>query len=244
MLKKCIRVLVASSFVTLGAAGIAAAQGNLTNRTVMTFAQPVEVPGKVLPAGSYTFELHETQSNRHLIEIFDEGGTKLITTVFAVPNYRLKQTEDTVIKFAEVPAGQPQAIRIWFYPGQLVGHELVYSKTRARELAALSNSAVAAVDDTAYAAPKPDASVDMVTIAPDKTEKPIVVEAPPPAPAPAPMPEPAPVVAPAPAVTPEPVTPREELPHTASTLPLVALVGFMALASGLIVLRSSRRSER
>jgi len=172
MLKKCIRVLVACSFVTLGAAAVAANQGSLNNRTVMTFSQPVEVPGKVLPAGSYTFELHDSPSNRHLIEIFDQEGTKLITTVFAVPNYRAKQSEDTIVKFAEVPAGQPQAIRVWYYPGETVGHELVYSKTRARELAALSNSSVPAVDDSAYSASKPDASADMVTMGPDRTEKP------------------------------------------------------------------------
>ncbi len=238
MLKKAIHLLVAGSFATLGLAGIAAAQGNLTNRTVMTFSQPVEVPGKVLPAGTYTFELHESQSNRHVIEIFDQGGTKLITTVLAIPNYRLKQTEDTVLKFAEVAAGQPQAIRVWFYPGQLVGNELVYSKSRARELAASSNSAVAAVDDTAYTATKPDAMLDVVTMAPDKTEKPIVIETPQPVVTPEPAPMPAPVV------SPERVH-RKALPHTASTLPLIALMGFLALGSGLILRnRSTRRAER
>lgn len=241
MVKQLIRIAMAVSLVTLGVCAsvrTASAQGVASNRTVMTFSQPVEVPGKVLPAGTYTFELHESQMNRHVIQIYDQAGTKLITTVLAVPNYREKQTSETVLKFAEVAAGQPQAIRVWFYPGRLVGDELVYSKTRAHELAVSSNSSVSAVDDVTYTKIDTMDKADVVSVAPDKTELPVQT---PPEPMPAPMPAPTPQVT-TPVVTPAPA--RQELPHTASMLPLVALLGFMTLASGLVLRRATTRTER
>lgn len=240
MLMKTLRLIVVCSMITLGVSVAAAAQGTASNRTVLTFSQPVEVPGKVLPAGTYTFELHESQQNRHIIQIYDQAGTKLITTVLAVPSYRDKITEETYVKFSEVPAGQPQAMRIWFYPGKMTGDELVYSKTRARELAALSNSNVPAVVDTVYTEPTSNidtmAKSEVVTLdatkeQPYKTPPPVnptpTVVAPTPAPTPEPVPAPAPM--------------REELPRTAGELPALALIGALLLAIGaLLRLRPTR----
>jgi hypothetical protein len=227
------RLAVATSLVAFAAATSANAQTSLNNRTVLTFSQPVEVPGKILPAGTYTFEMHDSGMNRHVIEIFDQGGTKLQALVLAIPSYRAKATEDTVIKFNEVAPGQPQAIRIWYYPGQTVGNELVYSKSRARELAASANMAVTATDDKAYVDADMDRmkSAEVVSMTPQKTEVPVQYQTPP---EPTPVVTPEPVVA-APVVTPEP-TPapelRHELPHTASTLPMVLFISAGLLAFG------------
>src|SRR3954470_1612004 len=37
--------------------------------TKVTFSEPVQVPGKVLPAGTYVFRLHDSTSNRHIVQI-------------------------------------------------------------------------------------------------------------------------------------------------------------------------------
>jgi hypothetical protein len=144
-----------------------------------------------------------------------------------------------VIKFAEVAPGQPQAIRIWYYPGQTVGNELVYSKTRAAELAAAANAAVTATDDTLYANADMDKmkSAEVISMTPQKTEVPVQYQTPPPPPEPVvtkpePVAPPAPVVTPTPEPMPTPVPERRELPHTASTLALVMFVGAGLLALG------------
>lgn len=226
---------------TLALVGVVAtstsAQTNLNNRTVLTFSQPVEVPGKVLPAGTYTFELNESMANRHIIQIMDAAGTKVVALVLAVPNRRITATEDTVVRFAEVAAGQPQAMRAWFYPGQTVGQEMVYPKKRAQELAATANVIVPAVDDSFYntATVETMKTAEVVSVNPDATAAPVTATQPAPV-------DRAPVATAQAPVTP---TPREELPRTASTLPLIALFGFMTLALG-IALRgfSPRRSLR
>ncbi len=227
MKNKLTSLAFALALVGAVSAAPVSAQTNLNNRTVVTFSQPVEVPGKVLPAGTYTFELNDSMANRHIVQIFDQAGTKIVALVLAVPNRRLTPTTDTVIKFAEVAAGQPQALRAWFYPGQTVGQEMVYPKTRARQLAATSNVVVPAVEDSFYADAKADTmkTADVVSVTPERTETPVVVE-------PA-RTEPTPAVAPA-----EPAR-RRALPKTASTLPLIALIGFATLAFGLMLRRYS-----
>lgn len=229
MKNKLSSLAFALALVGAVSASSASAQTNLNNRTVVTFSQPVEVPGRVLPAGTYTFELNESMANRHIVQIFDQGGSKIMAIVLAVPNRRLTPTTNTVINFAEVAAGQPQALRAWFYPGQTVGQEMVYPKTRARQLAATSNVVVPAVDDSFYADAKADTmkTADVVSVTPDRTETPVAVVEPM-------RTEPTPVVAPV-----EPA--RRALPKTASTLPLIALIGFGTLAFGLVLRRFSAK---
>ena len=74
-------------------------------KTVITFSGPVEVPGvgaQTLPAGTYVFKILDSQSDRHIVQIFNQDETHVSTTILAIPNYRLKTTDKTVITFANV----------------------------------------------------------------------------------------------------------------------------------------------
>jgi hypothetical protein len=114
-------------------------------KTVLTFSQPVEIPGQVLPAGTYTFKLADSMTDRHIVQIFNADGSQILATVMAIPDYRLTATDKTVIRFREVPRGSPEAIRAWFYPGNTVGQEFVYPKQRATQLAKAAGAVVPAV---------------------------------------------------------------------------------------------------
>ncbi len=114
----------------------------------MTFSGPVEIPGvhlkgwAVLPAGTYVFKILDSQSDRHIVQIFSQDEKTVYATILAIPNYRLKATDKTVITFRERPAGEPEALRAWFYPGRNWGEEFVYPKARAIELAKTTNTPV------------------------------------------------------------------------------------------------------
>jgi hypothetical protein len=114
-------------------------------KMVLTFNQPVEIPGRVLPAGTYTFKLADAMSDRHIVQIFNADGSRIIAAVIAIRDYRLTPTDQTIIKFNEVPGGSPKAIRAWFYPGNTTGQEFVYPKARAAELARASKAVVTAL---------------------------------------------------------------------------------------------------
>jgi uncharacterized surface anchored protein len=111
-------------------------------KTIVTFSQPVELPGIVLPAGTYTFKLLDSQADRHIVQVFNKYQTHLYATIMAIPDYRLRPTGKTVIKFEETPPGNPEAIKAWFYPGDNFGQEFVYPKSRAIELAKQTNTPV------------------------------------------------------------------------------------------------------
>jgi hypothetical protein len=196
---------------------------DLNRKTAITFSGPVEVPGvgaQTLPAGTYVFKILDSQSDRHIVQIFNQDETHVFTTILAIPNYRLKATDKTVITFRERPAGQPEALRAWFYPGREWGEEFVYAKTRAVELAKEVNEPVLATPIELAAAP-----IEALKTAPveavDPKGEPVEL---------------AQVVEPPPMVTPA------ALPHTASPLPLIALLGLLSLGAGLALSVSSKRA--
>src|ERR1700687_5913482 len=86
-------------------------------KTVMTFSGPVEIPGVhlvgwgVLPAGTYVFKILDSSSDRHIVQIFSADEKTVYATILAIPNYRLKVTDKTVITFRERAAGEAGALR-------------------------------------------------------------------------------------------------------------------------------------
>jgi hypothetical protein len=140
------RVAIFLCIATLAA--LIARADEYNKKTVATFSGPVEIPGKVLPAGTYVFKLFDSDSNRDIVQIWNKDETQLIGTVLAIPDYRLSPPNDPIITFEERAQGAPPAIRAWFYPGDNYGYEFAYPKTRATELASANNKNVPTMADS------------------------------------------------------------------------------------------------
>ena len=93
-------------------------------KTIMTVNEPIQVPGKVLPAGTYVLRLLDS-NDRTLVGIYNADGRHLITTVLGVPDYRKETPDKAVLQVEERSEGQP-ALTAWFYPGDNFGVEFVY----------------------------------------------------------------------------------------------------------------------
>jgi hypothetical protein len=198
----------------------------------MTFSAPVEIPGVhlkgwgVLPAGTYVFKILDSQSDRHIVQIFNKDETQVFATILAIPNFRLKATDKTVVTFRERPAGEPEALRAWFYPGRNWGEEFVYPKARAIELAKTTNTPVLFTSaEIPLEVEQPIKSADESVVvqlkqAPVMAIQPTGDEV-----------ELAQVVTPPPAqeLVAQKTEPVKALPATASSLPLIALLGLLAL---------------
>lgn len=222
-------VLAVASIGLLGVAIAPSARADQWNKkTILTVNETIQVPNKVLPPGKYVIKLLDSPSNRHVVQIFDGDETHLLTTILAIPNYRLQPTGKTVFGFWETPPGQPKALRAWFYPGDNFGQEFAYPKSAAVQIAATAHAPVPTTEVT-EPAQMPTAEVT-TTPAPQETAQ---------APAPEPQPEAAPAPAPEPAPAPAP-TPQE-LPKTSSPYPLIGLAGLLSLAM-FLVLRVVRTS--
>src|SRR6185295_16552508 len=128
-------LVVAFSVTVLCMVFSSAASAQLSEKkTMITFTVPVEIPdagAQVLPPGTYIFKMVDSKTDRNIVQILSKDELHVFATILAIPNYRLKATDKTVMTFAERAAGQPQALRAWFYPGELWGQEFVYPKTKA-----------------------------------------------------------------------------------------------------------------
>jgi len=140
-------------------------------KTEFTFSQPVEVPGRVLPAGSYVFKLADSQSDRHIVQVFNQRENHLYGTYLAIPAYRAKTPDKPIITFEERAAGSPPAVNKWFYPGDNYGDQFVYSKNKTNELASLSNETIPPAPETA-ANPAPQPQTMNEATVPPATEQP------------------------------------------------------------------------
>jgi len=135
----CICTVLCLALV-LSAAGTQADQHN--KKTQVTFSQPVQVPGATLPAGTYVFRLMDSQSDRHIIQVTNPRGNKIIVTILSISDYRQTSTGHTVITFGETETCGPMAIKSWFFPGEKYGQRFVYPKDKAAEIAAACNEPV------------------------------------------------------------------------------------------------------
>jgi hypothetical protein len=115
----CLMLLGGTFFVPKGRAD------EMDKKTIVTINEPLKVPGKVLPAGTYVFKLLDS-NDRTLVAIYDADEMHLITTVQGIPGLRTETPDKAILQLEERPSGQPEALKAWFYPGDNSGVEFVY----------------------------------------------------------------------------------------------------------------------
>ncbi len=113
--------------------GLAAHADESDQSTTITFSQPIQIPGQVLPAGAYLFKLEDSNSNQNIVQVFNADGTVLYATLQTIATERQEPTGHTMVALAEQGAGQPDALLKWFYPGRETGNEFVYTTQKEKE---------------------------------------------------------------------------------------------------------------
>ena len=197
-------------------------------KTIVTFSEPIEIPGvgqHFLPAGTYVFKLVDVLGDRDVVQVFSKDELHVYATILAIPNYRLKATSKTVMTFRERAAGSPEAIRAWFYPGDNSGQEFVYPKARAIEIAKVAQQPVLAMPtELAPEIVKSEPPTEALKTAPIKAVTPKGEE-----------------VEVAQVIPPKTEVAQASLPKTASSLPLLGLMGLLALGLGFAFSLISKR---
>lgn len=137
-------VLLGVSAVLVGALSAGAAPWD--EKTVLTFSEAVTLPGVTLAPGTYVFELGDSASGRHVIRVLGEDEQQVFATLQAIPMKRLETSDDIVMKFNPGEPGQAPAIKGFYYPGRLYGHEFIYPESQARQIASRTKTVVLSVD--------------------------------------------------------------------------------------------------
>lgn len=227
--------LLVFAVVVLGSLMPMAMADEWDQRTIFTFSGPVEIPGQVLPAGTYVFKLANSSSDRNIVQVFNRDENHLYGTFLAIPDYRLRPADKPIITFDERPAGSPEAVKAWFYPGENYGHDFVYPKPKAVALAKANNAPVPSMpaelapNTTAPATTMQEPQVVAMKQTVLKAQKPTEQEV-----------EIAEVFALQPPSAQDlPVA----LPTTASNLPLIGIVGLLSLAMALGLKRATAKSR-
>lgn len=227
-----VKIMAIVSAGLLGALVPTARADEWNQKTIFTFSGPVEIPGQVLSAGTYVFKLASSESDRNIVQVFNKNENHLYGTFLTIPDYRLKPAGKPLITFDERPSDSPEAVRAWFYPGENYGHDFVYPKTKAVVLAKANNQPVASMpDEQAKSTTKPaktmrEPHVLALKQAPLKAQKPTGEEV-----------EITEVFLVAPS---EPASEPQQLPTTASSLPLIGLIGLLSLAAAALLRIVSR----
>jgi len=132
----------AAAFLTMSSMP-AAAQGTMDSRTEFTFNQPVELPGVTLPPGTYIFRFVDPTSGRKVMQVqAKDASSKTYGMFMTISAQRPRASDDAELRFLETPAGQPAAVKTWWYPGNTLGREFIYPKSQARKLAQATNQTV------------------------------------------------------------------------------------------------------
>lgn len=211
------------------------ARADLWNKkTVVTFNQPVQVPGAVLQPGIYVFKLMDSPSNRNIVQVLDRDERHLYATILAIPNYRGQPADKTVMTLEERPIGSPEAIKEWFYPGDNYGQEFVYRGSRGMELAQATTNQSEPTTSTDWGSnitsPAQSSSEPQMSPAPGqgvgpKEEEPAALQD-------QDQNQNQSQTQQQPAESSAQEKTPATLPRTASSLPLVALIGLVFLAAG------------
>ena len=140
-------IACSAALLAVGLAGTAHAD-EWNKLTYLTFSGPVQLPGITLPAGTYRFELADPDSSRRIIRVSDKDGSKNYGMFLSISDQKLEPSDDPVVMFKETPAGAPQAVQAWFYPGETHGYEFAYPHDQAMKIAKATHGSVLAMKDT------------------------------------------------------------------------------------------------
>jgi hypothetical protein len=114
--------------------GLAAHADEADESTTITFSQPIQIPGRVLPAGTYVFKLASTY-DLNLVQVFNADRAVLYANLQTIATDRPEPSDHTVVALAEQGTGQPDVLLKWFYPGRETGKEFLYPQQKEKELA-------------------------------------------------------------------------------------------------------------
>jgi LPXTG-motif cell wall-anchored protein len=201
-------------------------------KVVTTFNNPVAIPGQVLPSGTYVFKILNVMGTRDVVQVSNANESRVLATTFAIPRYRPNPTSDAVFVLSERGADSPPALQAWYYPGFRYGHEFVYAAAAAPEALTATNTAMPAAPTES--APIPSATSEQPSSA--TSDESNVTEPAPEATTPSTTDQnqtaqPADTSATTSGTTSDQT--NKELPKTASTNPLIALIGMLLLGGAL-----------
>ena len=122
------RILTAGALgvLLLGAtAKPSGAWSDINHREYLTFSGAVAIPGAVLPAGTYVFEVPTSSFSNTVLRVASRDGKTIYLTQFTRIVKR-SAASDQHVSFHETRRGEAPSIDVWYPMGSDGGRQLVY----------------------------------------------------------------------------------------------------------------------
>jgi hypothetical protein len=128
-------IVMTALFVAMSATLANKTRADESNQAIeVKFSQSVQIPGQVLPGGTYWFVLADT-GDRQTVQILSEDRSKSFGYLQTINHERAEAKGGVEFTIAERGTTEPAAVIAWFYPGHTNGHEFVYPRSVEKELA-------------------------------------------------------------------------------------------------------------
>lgn len=99
------------------------------------FTTITRLPGITLQPGKYVFRLGEPVTKQNVVEVYSADGTKKIATLLTV-DYAAPAAGNSTVVFEKT---NPPVVRAWYFPGETVGREFVYTEDEAKTIYATAS---------------------------------------------------------------------------------------------------------
>jgi hypothetical protein len=122
---KAVRIGCAAAVLAFMVAGSVMALG-VTHENNLTFNRPVALPGVVLPAGSYNFDV-ASPTALDVVVVRNKARTKVFYMGFTGTVARpASLSKAASIALGEASANEPPPIAVWYEIGGSIGHSFRY----------------------------------------------------------------------------------------------------------------------
>jgi hypothetical protein len=94
----------------------------------LTFSRSVALPGVMLSAGSYSFEVLEPGVGVDIVRVWNRDRTRVFYTGITRAVDRPRHDPKRIMQFGESVGGAAPPILVWYPINAPTGHEFIYSK--------------------------------------------------------------------------------------------------------------------
>ena len=116
----------AAGALILGLAVVPAKAQDPLHTEFLTFNAPIALPGIVLSAGTYSFELPTMTASQTIVRVKSRDGKQVFFTQFTREVVRPWDGKVPRVKFREAAAGTAQPIDVWYPSGLSEGRQFIY----------------------------------------------------------------------------------------------------------------------
>jgi hypothetical protein len=198
-------------------------------RATLTINALTQLPGTTVAAGNYVFKQSGEQAGWNIVQVYNQDESSLVTTLLAYPNPTLSSNGQTILIYPQSTDGRTQVMEAFFFENDSVAQQLAYPKKTADEIGTANHVRVPTTGTSdAYPSSLPSASSSWSSplnqgAAPTSAQNPVQTSSEPP--------------------TPNASTAKSQpLPQAASPVPLIGLIGLLAIV-GIVVLRRISRAS-